>query len=163
MADIAGARGVVDDVKAVLAAVGRFEARNKCEAQLLDANLVCGVDHLRSAVEHAERAFARGTNVAKRRTVEILRYAAGVRQIDAALEKMGLKAGLDAVAVVVLGGAEANDLIDALGWTRDDDVLVATEEKLARFGIGEAERRAVPPERRPDLVLERVAHVDLLR
>lgn len=162
MTTFLGARGRVDDVPGVLAAVQRFAAAHGCELQLLDARLVCGVDHLRSAVAHADRAFARGTNVAKQRTVEVLRYAAGARQIDEALGRMGLRADTTTIAVVVLGDGPAEDLIGDLGWTRDDGVLEASEAKLRAFGIGPEELAAVPEGRRADLVLERVALVDLL-
>ena len=137
-------------------------ARGFRDLQILDARLVCGLDHLVSAAEHAERAMRQGTNASKALAVEFVVYASGERQIADALAKMGIRDDTTEFAVIVFGGDPAKAL-EALRLTRDDAVLAATPAKLRAFGLSEAELASVPPHRQADLVLERVALVDLLK
>ncbi|HYS71472.1 MAG TPA: KEOPS complex subunit Cgi121 [Thermoplasmata archaeon] len=156
-AQVLGARGSPAEPEARLA-----RARDLGDVQLLDARLVCGRDHLLSAAEHAERAMHQGTNVAKSLTMEFVVYASGERQIADALAKMGIRSDTTEFAVVVFAGDPAKAL-GALGLAWDDAVLEPTAAKLLAFGITEAELATLPPERAADLVLERVALVDLLK
>ena len=102
------------------------------------------------------------TNVARSLAVEFVVYASGERQIADALAKMGIRYDTTEFAVVVFGGDAARAL-EVLDLTRDDDVLAATPAKIRAFGLTDAEIASVPPDRVADLVLERVALVDLLK
>ncbi len=104
-----------------------------------------------------------GTNVAKSPAVEFVLYASGERQIADALRKMGIREDTTEFAVVLFGDANPGDVLAALDLTRDDAVLAPSREKLVAFGITEAELASVPPDRMTDLVLERVALVDLAK
>jgi KEOPS complex subunit Cgi121 len=136
--------------------------RERGEVQLLDARLVCGRDHLVTAVEHAERAMREGTNVAKSLAVEFVLYASGERQINEAIAKMGIRDDTTEFAIAMFGGDSARAL-ETLDLTRDDTVLAASPAKLRSFGLTDEELATVPPDRQADLVLERVALVDLLK
>jgi Uncharacterized conserved protein len=68
--------------------------------QVFDAKYIVSREHLRCAVELADRALSRGTNVADDRAVEILLFAAGRRQITDALE-LGVHAGTDEVILLL--------------------------------------------------------------
>lgn len=155
--EILGARGRAADPETRLAAVPELG-----EVQLLDARLVCGRDHLVAAAEHAQRAMREGTNVAKSLAVEFVLYASGERQINDAIAKMGIREDTTEFAIAMFGGDPAQAL-EALRLTPDDAVLAPTPAKLRSYGIAEAELTAVPPDRGSDLVLERVALVDLLK
>jgi len=155
--EILGAYGPAWNPEARLAVVPSLG-----DIQLLDARLVCGRDHLIAAGEHAERAMREGTAVAKSLPVELVVYASGERQINEAIAKMGIRDDTTEFAVVHFGGDLALAL-EALRLTRDDAVLSVTPAKLRSFGLTEAELSTVPPERQTDLVLERVALVDLLK
>lgn len=164
----------VDDFVAWLQAVGEDHA---CAVQAFDARYVADRAHLVTAVERATRAMARGENVARERSVEILLYAAGRRQIDQAVE-MGVPAG-EAVPLVVVvdadprtggGGSATADAAEAavvetlveriveadpvLEGGRDDDSIreffdvTAAEEDAAATDLG-------------GLVRERVALLDV--
>ena len=156
--EILGARGAPARPEVRLGAAG-----SSGEVQLLDARLVCGRDHLVSAAEHAERAMREGTNVAKSLAVEFVVYASGERQIADAPAKMGIRADTTEFAVAILGGEDQADVLRALDLVRDDAVLEPTPTKLRSFGLTDAEIASVPPDRASDLVLERVALVDLLK
>jgi KEOPS complex subunit Cgi121 len=93
-------RAEIEELDDFLASIGDLEAKFDCAIQVFDADYVLGRDHLRTAVEHADRAFDRGENVARERAVEILLYAAGRRQINRALQ-MGVSEGESDVVVVV--------------------------------------------------------------
>jgi KEOPS complex subunit Cgi121 len=128
----------------------------------LDAGMVCGREHLESAVEHALRAFDRGSNSANDIMMETMLYASGERQISKAREKMGLKAGTEGVALVLFG-AHKDEVLLITGLEEDESVLECTEDKLLRFGIERRELVAVPAAKGKDLVLERVAFVEVLK
>ena len=155
---IVGARGAPGDPARRLATLKALG-----EVQLLDARLVCGRDHLVSAAEHAERAMREHRNVARSLAVEFVVYASGERQIADALTKMGIRDDTTQFAVVVFGGEDPADVLRSLSLTRDHAVLESSPAKLRAFGLTEAELASVPPERAADLVLERVALVDLLK
>ena len=157
---LAGARGQVRDRDATIREAAAWATSKGMDVLLADASAVFGPDHLESAVLHAERARSRETMATRSESMETLLYLAGKRQVTEAIAAAGIRDALETVAVVVFGGASADELIARLGWTRDDSVLSASGKDLSRLGIGAAERATVGVERVTDLALERVALVD---
>ncbi|MCX6651423.1 MAG: KEOPS complex subunit Cgi121 [Methanomassiliicoccales archaeon] len=135
----------------------------KVEVALLDADKVCGADHLSSAVLHARRAFERGENASNTLSMEVILYASGERQISKAKNKMGLRQGTERVAVVLLSLGDLDQVLSDLGLRRDDSLLDCTLEKGAAYGIDPAELRTLGETLLPELVLEKVAFVDLIK
>lgn len=133
------------------------------EVVLLDADKVCGVDHLLSAVLHARRAFERGENASNTLSMEVILYASGERQISKAKKKMGLHQGTERVAVVLLTSDDADGVLSDLGLVRDDSLLDCTPEKGEAFGVERAELETLGGSYLQELVLEKVAFVDLLK
>jgi len=82
----------VDDIDAFVERLGAVGEDHGVAVQAFDARYVVDREHLERAVELADRAFARGDAIARDRSVEILLYAAGRRQINRALE-MGVGEG----------------------------------------------------------------------
>ncbi len=158
-----GVRGDVGPVRAFVKRLREVAQGLGLEAQAFDADLVFGAEHLLVAWEHAERAFERGTNVASDRMMEVLLFAAGERQITAALEKLGLKEGQDGAALLIVGEGDPEPLIRKLGLGRDDSLLDGRVEMLPAFGITKEESATVDRDRVFDLVLERVALGELWR
>jgi KEOPS complex subunit Cgi121 len=156
--DVLGVRGRVDDTEALLRSLRQV---GNGEGLVLDADVVCGKDHLMSAVFHATRAFERGVNVSSTVPVETLLYASGERQISKAMKKIGVKCGLERMALILFDVENPNAVLSSLNFERDDDVLEASPEKALRFGISHDELKAVPPDMIEDLVLERVAFVGM--
>lgn len=126
------------------------------EVVLFDPSVVCGKDHIVSAVMHADRAFAEGRNRAKTLLTEIVLYAACERQIGKALKKMRPKGDGTMVAAVL--GIDGDLALSDLGAERDDSLCDASEEKARNLGAEMFE--GIPPE---DAVLEQVAMVDLMK
>ena len=133
------------------------------EMVLMDADKVCGVEHLDSAVLHARRAFERGTNASNTLGMEVILYASGEKQISKAKKKMGLHQETDKVAVIVLGPENLNDVLGDLGLKRDDSLLDCSLEKALAFGVDRKELETVGEGMLVDLVLEKVAFVEMLK
>jgi len=158
------ARTTIDDLDGFLADIEAISDATDAAIQCFDADYVAGDRHLQRAVELAERAREQGTAIAREPAVEILLYAAGRRQINQALE-MGVSEGEGDVVAVVSGGdeqaAEAR-MRELLGATDTDDPVSLGDEDTIRafFDIGDAELAVVDSELE-DLVLERVALLDV--
>lgn len=161
MYQIVGARGKIDNKERFIEQVKRLCKKYDIEIQVLNASFVCGKEHLVSAVEHALRAFKRGENRAESLANELLLYASGERQIKTALEKVGIKNCDVQIAVVIIGECRVEELLNDLKLERDDSVLEWSKEALRLFGVGDDEIKAVDECRIQDLILERVALVDL--
>jgi KEOPS complex subunit Cgi121 len=101
-------------VESFVARLGEIGDEHGTAVQAFDADYVADRRHLAAAVEHADRAFERGENVASDRGVEIMLYAAGRRQIRDALA-MGVDEGEQHVVVVVDAGGEPDGVGDEAG------------------------------------------------
>lgn len=159
---IAGLKGEFSDPEAMLSA-----ARNCCgsdgSAQLLNSSMIFGRIHLESAVDHAIRSFKEGRNSSNSLATEALLYSSGTRQIDGAIEKMGIRQGDSGIAVVAFGTFDLDAFLEKTGFVQDDTVLEGDAAMLSEFGIGDKEIASVPESKAFDLVLERVALVDMLK
>jgi len=156
--EVIGARGHVTDPEELYRSLNGMEGT----VVALDPGMVCGKDHLSSAATHAERAFQRGTNSSSSLGIETVLYASGERQISRALDRMAVPRGATEVALVLFD-LDPERLLDLLDMERDDALLECTVEKLLAFGIGRDEIGSVPEEMRDELVLERVAFVEMLK
>ncbi len=165
--EVRGYRGPVPPIPELLTLLDKVRQERGPDTlvQLARAENIYGADHLRHAARLAHRAREDGTHLATDPAVEVLLYAAGVRQIDRALHLLGLEEGEDESIAAVAHGSQAGPLLDHLareaGWTRDDAVLAGDASTLDRLGVDPAQRDAVPPSRWGDLVLEHVALLDV--
>ena len=158
---IAGARGKVGDVEAVIGEAREWAAQRGVEILLADARAVFGRDHFESAALHGQRAKSAGTMVARSVSIEALRYLAARRQVADAMRVAGIRPDTDSVAIVIFGTGSPDEFIAQRGWIRDDHVLEASGKDLGALGIQSKERETVPPDRVDDLALERLALVDV--
>ncbi|HVL87199.1 MAG TPA: KEOPS complex subunit Cgi121 [Candidatus Thermoplasmatota archaeon] len=164
---MAGARGRVGDPARAVAAAARVATETGARlVQLLDARAVVDPEQLQVAAERALRAYGEDRAVSKELGLEVLRYASGERQIADALRRLGLRADTERVGVVAVG-PNAKGAVDrtlqALGLARDDTALQGGRDALLALGVGAVELRVVPEDAWVDLVLERVALVDVER
>lgn len=156
----------VDDLDGLLATLNDIAEETGTTVQAFDADYVVSEEHLERALARADRAIARGENVARERAVEVLCYAAGRRQINRALA-MGVAVGENRVVLLVdsPAGDEAaeTEAVDTLREHVDEaPVLGEYDEAAVRefFDVGDAELAAVEGDL-ADLVLERVALLDV--
>ncbi len=150
--------------------------------QTMDAELIAGEEHIKSAVRKAMRAVKRKRSITSDLGLEILLYAAGKRQIGRALA-LGVSEGEKKVAIVIvdadIGVGGESDLSGATEEVKKrtgieevpiqelESELVYNENKKDRvkkfFNITEAEISAVGEKKLKMLVLERVALLDVLK
>lgn len=156
----------VDDLGAFLDRLDAVADDHGVTVQAFDARYVVDRDHLARAIERADRAFARGENVARDRGVEITLYAAGRRQIDRALE-MGVAEGRLPVVVLVDdpgGDADAEDAAaDAVRESLTPEPTLGEydpERVRAFFDVTDRELAATAGDL-ADVVHERVALLDV--
>ncbi|HVQ01094.1 MAG TPA: KEOPS complex subunit Cgi121 [Candidatus Thermoplasmatota archaeon] len=170
MIHVVGARGTISDIDEFLQKLSQFATKEQISIQALNADAVYGAQHLISAAEHALRSFAQGTNATNTLPLEIMLYAAGERQIQKAIKKMGVKTGRQAIAFVIIDQKRKKDeksefmikrLLILFDMTSDESVLGGNPITLKNFGITQKELRTVPKEKYGDLILEKVAMVDV--
>jgi KEOPS complex subunit Cgi121 len=170
--EIIGARGKTKELDQTLIRTKELEQEYEVTIQLMDAGMVYGREHLRSAIIHAERAFTSGTNTANSMGMEIMLYASGERQISQAISKMGIKPETEEFALINYSSKnstldELSDitlkLINDLSFERDDSILKGSRAVLINFGISEDELQTVSKSHWENLILERIAMVDIIK
>ena len=147
----------VEDVDAFVERLAAIEEEFGTTVQAFDARYVVGEEHLERAVELATRAFERDEAIARERSVEILLYAAGRRQINRALA-MGVSEGESPVVAVVVGGDEgaAADVLRTLLEPAETLGEYDPERVREFFDVTDRELAATDGDL-SDLVCERVA------
>ena len=144
---------------ALLRSSDEFGKERKASIQLIDADKVFGTDHLHSALEKAVRAFKSGENVSDTLVTEMMLYLSGCRQIHEALDSIGLREGSE--KIVILIDKDVRDLPAQFSLKEDDSVLSPKGKDIRYMGITDVEAATARENRRIDLVLERVASVDI--
>lgn len=145
---IDGFRNVkIEDINKFFSAVRR-EVED-AHVQLFEAQLVAGWEHLYFAALNALNAFRNKTNISKNLAVETLLYASAQRQIEKAVELLGIKPESSQVAVLIIAetkqmAASSLKVVSRLTMGElDDSVLEITNEKVKSirelFGISDLE------------------------
>lgn len=149
----------IDDLDAFLDELNRIGEESGCTVQAFDARYIASPAQLERAVELADRAIGRDEAIARERSVEVLLYAAGRRQINRAFG-IGVSEGEQSVVVLVDGEDESgaidalSELVESGDWEPGER---AEEGLIAEFyGITDAERAATDASLE-ELVCERVA------
>ncbi|MEF8879932.1 MAG: KEOPS complex subunit Cgi121 [Candidatus Thermoplasmatota archaeon] len=170
MVEIVGAEGEISDVEVFLKQVRNYFEKHGVSAQVFDADMIYGKNHLISAVKHAERAIENGANSADSLEMEVLLYASGERQLKNAIPKMGVKPGRGNIAFVLLKqkNTDISDkmigkMLDVFKLKRNDKVLEGDPYILKKFGIKDEELETVSKDKYEDLILEKVALVDIIK
>jgi KEOPS complex subunit Cgi121 len=167
MISIIGAKGLIDDVDVFLSVIKSLSEKYDLVIQVFNADLIYGKDHLLSSYEHAKRAVNRKLNITKSLGMELLLYASGERQIKKALDKIGIKKNSVNLAILIHGRSISegliNKILQQLKLTRSDMVLDGDIETLYKFGLPKEEIQTVSNDKYGDLILEKVANVDLIK
>ena len=170
MQKIIGAKGNIQDVNFFLKEISSLSKKYDIVIQVFNADLVYGEDHLSSAVEHAMRSFKNQMNSLNSLPLEMLLYASGERQIQKAIEKIGIKNGNQKIAFIFMmdnnrkiSDDEVEHVLSSLNLKREDKVLEGDVDTLKRFGINEDELSTIPETKYGDIILEKVALVDIIK
>ncbi len=162
MIHILEGRVSIDNVEEFLHKLKKISKEKNLTLQVLDADKIAGEKHIRFAVVKAINSFRTGTAIANDLAKEIMLYAAGTRQISRAV-KLGIHKGENNIVLVAVGDAK----LSGFDEIRHEPVLAYNESKkealMKAFGITDKELEAAGEEKIPELVLERVALVDVIK
>jgi KEOPS complex subunit Cgi121 len=138
-----------------------------CCIVCLDADRIAGRRHIESAVLHALRAVREGTAIADSLEMEVLLYAGGTRQTS-----IGRNFGVrpDTMNIYLCFIPPSVEAIREMEqWVRyiKYDTEILTKEKMQKlaelFGITQEECDTVGMERIQELIIERVALLDVYK
>ncbi len=163
MIQIVEGTAFIDNTEKFLQKLKKISNDKNMVLQALDADKLAGEEHVRFAVQKATNSFNMGRNIANDLAKEIMLYAAGTRQISKAM-RLGVHNGENNIALVAVG--EAPDL-SSFNEIVPENVLQYNDSKkntlMDIFNITEEELEAVGEDKIPELVLERVALVDVIK
>jgi KEOPS complex subunit Cgi121 len=138
-----------------------------CCIVCLDADRMAGRRHVESAVRHGLRAWHEGNAIADSLEMEILLYAGGTRQTSIG-RNFGVRSDTRNLYLCFIPASEES--VREMGqWVRyiDDHCEEWNEERVKRmanlFGITREECETVGKDRIQDLVIERVALLDVYK
>ena len=132
-----------------------------------NADMMAGRAHVGAAMERALRSVRAGTTISSSLEMEALLYASGSRQCSTA-ERFGIREGENRAYVCLCPPDEGafRDLSVLVEFV-DEDWETLSDQKMERlreaFGITNGELEAAGPARFRDLVLERVALLEVYR
>ena len=149
----------------------RKQAHNEIDLQFFDAELIATSEHLYFAALNALQAFQNKTNISKTVAVETMLYASAKRQIQKAINLIGVKPESETIAIVIVSSSEKQvqeaieKLTAYLGVEPDDCLLDLTPRKVDKirgaFQIGDREietaTKTTPETALVDLIVEHIA------
>ena len=165
-----GIRAAVFRVPACSSFLGKIRAvatARNTSIVCFNADLMAGRGHAAAAVSRALRAARARTMISSSLEMEALLYASGNRQCSVA-ERFGIHEGENRAYVCLCppSGAAFGDLSGFMTFVDEDwEVIPAEKRERLReaFGITDEELQAAGPGRLADLVLERVALLEVYR
>ncbi|MCL2549563.1 MAG: KEOPS complex subunit Cgi121 [Methanimicrococcus sp.] len=160
----------IPDLPAFLKSLNDFSAEYGVKIQSFDARKIADADHLMFAVHRASEAFLAGTNQAKDIGLESMRFSSGQKQIDKSFS-MGLVQGENRGLFVFFGASDeqlksAQNAFTGVFCLKKDVPFSPDEKKpflMKQFGITDEELNAIGADKLKELVMERVALVDIVR
>ncbi len=163
--EIGYAEVTIQDRTALLGVLREIAKRYTAHIVCFDAEKLAGRAHAEAALQHAHRSFVLGGAISNSFEMEALLYAAGTRQCSAAVS-FGLHEGENHLYVCCCPAPEGilRDLAVHMpfGWESDEIISPQKAARLAvLFDITPEEIAAVGHNRIRDLVLERVALLDV--
>lgn len=152
----------VENISTMLSCVNKIGCETNSTIVFFNAEKMAGEEHVKSSVNHAVRSFASGKNISRSLPMEMLLYASGQRQCSLA-SGFGLHEGINHLFVVILGGDVllAKEKLSRFVAEGEMPVMVKVETLMELFGVTKEELDVVGEERIEELVVERVAMVDV--
>lgn len=151
--EITGYRAVAFATAEAFLKANRKQNQTGVAVQFFDASLVATSEHLYFAALNALQAIRGKTNISKSLAVEAMLYASAERQIQRAIEHIGIKEGCTDLAVLLIGDdplklyEALGELTAQLGIAPDESVLQLTAGKQQKirisFQISEEELKTI--------------------
>jgi len=157
----------ISDIESFLSWLRDISHRNAVNIVCFNAEMLAGRDHVISAIVHAKRAMKNGSCVSSSFEIEALLYAAGSRQCQDAI-KFGVHHGSNRcfLCIYPINSRAWSDLSDGMVVSSDDWEMMTDEKSnilISLFGITDDELSVTGKDRLKDLVLERVALLDVYK
>ncbi len=158
---------IVDDVDVFISALREISTECSTHIICFDAEKIAGSAHAEAALMHAARSRQEGSNISHSFEMEALLYAAGSRQCSLA-KSFGVHQGVNRAYLCICPESEA-------AWTSLNLMVHESDEDWERisskkrdllmdlFGITPEEIQVSGEERLRDLILERVALLEVYR
>jgi KEOPS complex subunit Cgi121 len=167
MLKIIGAKGNIENVDKFLLKVNSFAEKHNILIQTFNAEMIFGKKHLISAYQHAKRAIEQGSNTTNSISMELLLYSSGERQLKIAIPKMGIKKEHTKIIFGIISEKITekfvNNFLKSLNLSEDDKVLQGDFNTLKKFGLTNKEIKTVKEDKYQDLILEKIAMVDIIK
>lgn len=155
----------VEEILKVLVETGKiYDTTN----QIFDASRIAGKEHIVHAVKMALDAREAGREFADSPNIELICWTAGSKQIDLAIDRVGLREDTREVAVATVGkDREATiksqeKILKKLQIDADEDVLKVDEKKATTirkvFSLSKSQLDIAPLK---EIMLERIALLSL--
>jgi KEOPS complex subunit Cgi121 len=157
----------IQDPEAFLTMVRDIAKRYSVHIILFNASNMAGMAHVCSALHHSFRAFTSGSAISNSVEMEAFLYASGSRQCQVGI-RFGVHTGMNDTYLCICPASSGalEELLD-FGEICDEDWETLSPEKIQRirelFEISSEELAVVGPSRLTDLVLERVALLEVYR
>ena len=109
------------------------------EIQFFDADLIASPQHLYFAIINALQAFQNKTNISKSPAMETILYASAQRQIQKAIQRIGIKPETVNIAVTVISKSPTKlntailSITNCFSSEPDDKVLEMSKNKTKRI------------------------------
>jgi len=168
---IFGGNGTINSINDFFSEITVFSKKYNIIIQVFDADMIFGENHILSAFKHAIRSMQQDNAVTHSLSMELLLYVSGERQIKRAIKKMGIKEGKhDFVVVFIYPLKESKNItltidtfLNNFELKRNDSLIKPDKKKLIEFGITKESIFSVRSNQVFQLVLEKIALVDVIK
>jgi KEOPS complex subunit Cgi121 len=165
--EIRQAKMAIDDLAAFLQTIRSIALRHSTHIICFNAENMAGSKHAETAIQYAERSFFSGKPISNSFEMEALLFAAGSRQCDiAVLFGIHEHENKTFVCSYPLNEHVWEDLSDNMDFVTENwnEISPDKEERLkSLFCISDEELALVGRERILDLILERLALLEVIR
>jgi KEOPS complex subunit Cgi121 len=155
----------VNDVSGLLQRLKNLSTEYRSHIILFNEEMMAGKAHVDSALSHAFRAAGAGSCISSSVEIEALLYAAGSRQVIEGA-KFGIHQGVNRAYLCLCPDSEEiwSILSDEMEVSPDDWEIIDGNKKsrlMAAFNVTDEELAVTGDDRLKDLVIERVALLDV--
>lgn len=165
---ISGGDAKIREVEKAIGCIEGIDSSNETTSQIFNAKRIAGKNHLLHALKLALESLEKGNQFADDPRIELTCWTAALRQIDKAINRVGVKEDSDEIAVITIGedskGVKKSQrkIFRELDIKEDEGVLEITDEKIddlqEAFSILRTQLKISSLE---DIVIEKIALLGL--
>ena len=171
MYKILGGNIEINEIEPFINEINKFAREKEMHIQVFDASMICGKVHLESAILHTIRADEQQRMAAQTLEMELMLYASGERQLTKAIPKIGVKKDQTTIALALLSKHHSDKMLGSIidviekrfHIKKDDSLLNISIEKMRRWEISESIINNLSEDEYEDVILEKVAYVDIIK